>query len=377
MKKGLLALMALFTIVFLVACNGDDDNDTGANESTEAETTADVTEADATEADDNGENNDDTGERVRELVTVVDFAGDTVEVMTNPTVVAIYDFGVLDILYNIGFERTGIETLILPQSGGGFPPSLAYFNDADFVHIGGSLFYVDRDVLDLVQPELVILGARSFGMNAAGDRLEPDDVAAFREETLERYEDTAWIRLGPGREINILDDMEISVNVLSAIFPELADDLQAEFNAILDEVAAVNELASASDSTALFVMMMDATSLSVFHPGSRFNILYDEFGFTAADPEASLEFTDQHGFEARAEYILALNPDIIFVLDRSNNMIGPGAAFDAITSDPIIAETSAAENGNIIALDPTSWYTITGGFGATRQMIADMMIYLD
>ncbi|MCL2559552.1 MAG: ABC transporter substrate-binding protein [Turicibacter sp.] len=355
MKKGLLALLALFALVALVACGNDNSN--GYED----------------EAYENGA----AASGGRELVTITDFEGNTVEVMTNPTVVAIYDFGVLDILYHVGFERTGIETLILPGATGGLPASLSYFDGADFVHNGGTLFYVDRDVLDLVQPELVILGARSFGMNAAGDRLEPGDVEAFREETLERYEDTAWIRLGPGREINILDDMAISVNVLSAIFPDLADDLQAEFDAILDEVAAVNELASASDGAALFVMMMDSDSLSVFHPGSRFNILYDEFGFTAADPEASLEFTDQHGFEARAEYVLALNPDIIFVLDRSNNMIGPGAAFDTLTSDPIIAETSAAQNDAIIALDPTSWYTITGGFGATRQMIADMMNYLD
>jgi len=371
MKKSLLVLMVVFGLIFLAAC---EDASTDTPTESDVVTVNVATEAPDTDTDDDVE---DVTERIRELVTVVDFEGESVEVMTNPTVVAIYDFGVLDILYNVGFERTGIETLILPGSTGGIPASLSYFDGADFVHNGGTLFYVDRDVLDLIQPELVILGARSFGMNAAGDRLDAEDVAEFRNETLERYEDTAWIRLGPGREINILDDMEISVNALSAIFPELADDLQAEFTAILDEVATVNALASQSDSTALFVMMMDATSLSVFHPGSRFNILYDEFGFTAADPEASLEFTDQHGLEARAEAVLALNPDIIFLLDRSNNMIGPGAAFDAITTDPIIAETSAAQNDNIIALDPTSWYTITGGFGATRQMIADMMNYLN
>ena len=354
MKKSLLALVAVLGLFALTACGEDDTAGAG-----------------------NGDSENGEAERVRELVTITDFEGESIEVMTNPSVVAIYDFGVLDILYNVGFERTGIETLILPSSTGGLPQSLSYFDDADFVHQGGSLFYVDRDVLDLIEPELVILGARSFGMDAEGNRLEPEDRDEFRDETVERFDETAWIRLGPGREINILDDMEISVNVLSAIFPELADDLQAEFDEILAEVATVNELASASDSTALFVMMMDETSLSVFHPGSRFNILYDEFGFTAADPEASLEFTDQHGLEARAEGVLALNPDVIFVLDRSNNMIGPGAAFDTITTDPIIAETSAAQNGNIIALDPTSWYTITGGFGATRQMIEDMMIYLD
>ena len=364
MKKVLLGILAVLGLFLLVACDGADATEVQEPSADEV-AVDDHDSTDETAIDGNGD-----------VVTIVDFEGESIEVKTNPTVVAIYDFGVLDILYNIGFERTGIETLIIPNATDGLPASLAYFEDADFVHTGGTLFYVDRDVLDLMQPELVILGARSFGMNAAGERLDDDDRDAFRDETFARYEATTWIRLGPGREINLVDDMVKSAEALALIFPDLADDIHAEVALILSEIDAVYELASASDSTAIFTMMMDATSLSVFNPGSRFNMLYEEFGFTPADPDASLEFTDQHGFDVRAEYLLSIDPDVIFVLDRSNNMIGPGPAFENITSDPIVAQTSAAQNGNIIPLDPTSWYTITGGFGATRQMIADLMVYL-
>lgn len=368
MKKSLFALMVLFGLFFLVACGeGAVEEEGTATETESAIDTGDVADEDTT---------DDSQEAVSETVTVIDFDGQPVEVKTNPTVVAVYDFGVLDILYNIGFERTGIETLIIPSSAGRIPESLSYFDGAEFVHNGGTLFYVDHDVLDLIQPELVILGSRSFGMNAAGDRLGDDDRNAFRDETFERYEDTTWLRLGPGREINLIRDMTVSADALSLIFPELADDIQAELASILEGIEEVYQLASASDSTAAFVMMMDATSISVFNPGSRFNMLYEEFGFTAADQDDTLEFTDQHGYDVRAEYLLSVNPDVIFVLDRSNNMIGPGPAFDNILEDPIIAQTTAAQNGNIIPLDPSSWYTITGGFGAARQMIDDVMVYL-
>jgi iron complex transport system substrate-binding protein len=213
-------------------------------------------------------------------------------------------------------------------------------------------------------------------MNAAGDRLNDDDRDAFRDATLARYEETTWIRLGPGREINLVDDMVKSAEALALIFPDLADDIMTELDEILAGIQEVHTLATEAGSTAIFAMMMDATSLSVFNPGSRFNMLYEEFGFTPADSDAPA-WTDAHGFDARAEYLLSINPDIIFVLDRSNNMVGPGPAFDNILVDPIVAQTTAAQNGNIIALDPTSWYTITGGFGAARQMIADLMEYLD
>lgn len=367
MKKSLFALIALFGLFFLVACGESDVED-------HAPATEEIVDADDTKDE---ETNDDSAEAASETVTIVDFDGESIEVQTNPSVVAIYDFGVLDILYNVGFEKTGIETLIIPNSTGGIPESLSYFDGADFVHNGGSLFYVDHDVLDLIEPELVILGSRAFGMNAAGDRLDDDDRNAFRDETLARYEDTTWIRLGSGREINLVEDMKVSAEALALIFPDLADDIQTELASILAGIEEVNELASTSDATAIFVMMMDATSMSVFNPGSRFNMLYEEFGFTAADPDDTLEFTDQHGYDVRAEYLLSVDPDVIFVLDRSNNMIGPGPAFDNILEDPIIAQTSAAQNGNIIPLDPTSWYTITGGFGAARQMIDDLMIYLE
>ena len=368
MKKGLLVLVAMFGLVLLVACGNDrTDEPTSETDVDETSEVANATDEEETEGAEAGS----------DVVTIVDFEGESIEVRINPTVVAIYDFGVLDILYNVGFERTGIETLIIPASTGGLPDSLSYFDGADFVHNGGTLFYVDHDVLDLIQPELVILGARSFGMNAAGDRLEDDDRNAFRDETFARYEETTWIRLGPGREINLVQDMTKNAEVLGQIFPDLADDIQAELASILAGIEEVYELASASDSTAIFAMMMDATSLSVFNPGSRFNMLYEEFGFTAADPDDELEFTDQHGFDVRAEYLLSVDPDVIFVLDRSNNMIGPGPAFENITSDPIVAQTSAGQNDNIFALDPTSWYTITGGFGAARQMIDDLMMYLD
>ena len=310
------------------------------------------------------------------FVEIVDFNGDTVTVRQNPTVVAIYDFSILDILYSIGFERTGIETLIVPTRET-LPDGLSWFRDngGDVQIIsGGTLFYVDWDVLDLVDPQLVVLGGRSFGMNAAGDRLSAEDTDQFRSETMDRYTDTAFIRLGPNNQVaDILNDMARNVEVLSAIFPDLADDLNAELVNLKAEIDAIHEVVSATDYTALFIMMVDATRMSIFLPESRFGMIYDEFGFTAAG-DALPEWTDQHGFETRTEFILELDPDVIFVLDRSNlaeDVHGPAA--ETFLNDPIIAQTSAFQNGHIYYnLGPAAWYTLNGGFTSMRRMIADV-----
>ena len=57
-------------------------------------------------------------------------------------------------------------------------------------------------------------------------------------------------------------------------------------------------------------MMVDQTTLSVFNPNSRFDMIYEEFGFIPAD-EGAVSWTNQHGFDVRAEYVLE-KPDVIF-----------------------------------------------------------------
>ena len=320
--------------------------------------------------------------RPREIVTITDFNENVVNVRQNPTVVAIYDWGVLDMMYTIGFERFGIETLIIPNPDG-IPGVLSGINNLQDVRVfnGGTLFYVNWDVLDLLQPELIILGARSFGMNAAGDRLSADDNAAFRADTEARYADTAFIRLTiNAQSSDLLNDMRNNAYALAQIWPHMADYLTAEFYEIEAGMAYVNAIAAASGMTAAFLMMTTPTNLSLFLEGSRMGMVFDEFGFIPAVATEDIGlFSDQHGFESRAEFILALDPDIIFLLDRNemNDNIPESAGHAALLADPIIQRTNAFANGHIYALYPQEWYTVVGGFGSARQMIADMMRFVE
>ena len=305
-------------------------------------------------------------------VTVVDFDGNSVLVKQNPKKVAIYDYAILDILNNIGFEKTGIQTLIVPSKET-MPRDLLYFKNQndDVVINGGTLFYVDWDILDLVEPELVILGHRAFGMNADEERLNEEDTAKFRSNTEERYQKTSFVKLTLNEhESDFLADVENNVNVLAAIFPEIADELKEKLQDYKTQISEINKLAEKSDKKALFAMMQDQTTLAVFNPGSRFSMLYEEFGFTPASKE-SVEWTDNHGFNVRAEYVLEVDPDIIFVLDRSA-AIGTGAGVNNFLNDPIIAKTKAAKNNEIYMLSSEAWYLVTGGYTSIEHMISDI-----
>lgn len=237
------------------------------------------------------------------------------------------------------------------------------------------MFYIDWDVLDLIQPELVIIGGRAFGMGPSGERLSSEEVEKYKEETFSRYSDTAFVKLTTNSSDSQLTlDIENNITALSQIFPEVKDVLELKWAKLKADIQDVNEKAKSTGKRALFAMMVDQTTLSVFNPNSRFDMLYEDFGFIPAD-EGAVAWTNQHGFDVRAEYVLEKNPDVIFLLDRSAT-VGSGAGAENFMKDPIIKQTTAAQNGDIYVLTGNAWYTLTGGVTATETMISDLNQFL-
>lgn len=311
-------------------------------------------------------------------VKIIDTTLEEVEAVVNPAAVAIYDYSILDILRSVGFERTGIKTLVVP-SRSTLPEALAYYkSEVPGVRIvsGGSLFFIDWDVLDLAEPQLVILGGRSFGMNASGQRLNAEDAAKYRADTYGRYGGARFVKLSVDAAKSTLDeDILRNVTALGRIFPALKEDLEARYREIKTGMDSVREKARQSGARALFVMTPDPASISVFLPGSRFGMLYNEFGFIPADPAESADFS-AHGAATAAEYILSVNPDVIFLLDRAAT-VGTEAGETNFKNDPSIRQTAAFKNDRIYTLDGDSWYTMTGGIQAAKQMIQDLSRFID
>lgn len=345
MKKSILSLLLVLVMAFaLTACASEEPSET---------------------------DNEDTPV----TVTVTGSDGETASVVQNPKRVAIYDYSILDILNSIGFEKTGIEQLVVPAKES-LPDALSFYKEQgdDKVVSGGTLAYVDWDVLDIVQPELVILGARSFATNAAGESLSAEDKTKYIDDTFERYDGTSFVKLSVNAQNSQLtQDIQNNVAALAEIFPDLKPELEDKLAELMDEVGTLREKAQSSGKTALFCMMVDQTTLSVFNPNSRFDMLYEEFGFAPVDSEAT-SWTDEHGFDVRAEYVLEKNPDVIFLLDRSS-LAGPGAGAENFMNDTIIGQTKAAANGDIYVLDIAAWYTTTGGFSSLETMISDINQY--
>ena len=363
MKKILIAILAATTLFSFASCSEPAADD-------KADATTEAVQGDEVNADDSSQSGEPT------YAAIIDFDGNEVNVKQNPTKVAVYDYAILDILNNIGYESTGIQQLVVPSKDT-LPDALSFYKNLpdDKVVSGGSLFYVDADVLDIVVPDLVVLGGRSFGMNASGERLASEDAAKFKSDTMTRYADTAFAKLSTNSSnSNLTADVEKNVTALGQIFPNVKPALDAKLADIKSQIEAINAVAKASGKKALFCMMVDQTTLSVFNPESRFDMLYEDFGFAPVDSEA-VRWEDSHGFDVRAEYVLEKNPDVIFILDRSAT-VGSGAGADNFMEDPVIKQTNASINGDIYVLTGDAWYTMTGGFTAIETMIADLNQYI-
>ncbi len=124
-------------------------------------------------------------------------------------------------------------------------------------------------------------------------------------------------------------------------------------------------------------MLVTGQEYNALGNGGRASIIMD--GADPAVDEIGMGFTNldadddvNHGDIASMDLILDLNPDYLFVLDK-DTAVGDETPITAeqLMDNDIIAQTTAAQNGNIIYLTPGSnWYLCDGGILAMDAMIA-------
>ena len=79
-----------------------------------------------------------------------------------------------------------------------------------------------------------------------------------------------------------------------------------------------------------------------------------------------------HGDTISFEYIKTLNPNIIFVVDRSQAIGGEPSI--GILDNVLVNSTDAAMNDRIVILDSIAWYIVSGGYQSTLTMINNVSV---
>ena len=288
---------------------------------------------------------DNTASVTTKTITIEHEQG-TTSVPVNPKKVVVLNPATLDTV-----DALGINITAVPQTDASLPPFLSKYESSDYQN-AGSLFEPNYEALSNLQPDLIIAGGRA---NDAYQKL--NEIAPTVSLTIDSH--------------NFLPSLTQRVEQLGQIFEkqQAAEELINQFK---QKVATVKEKATNQGNA--MVILVTGGKMSGYGPGSRFGFIYDELGFAPATTFAS---TGLHGNVINAEFLLTVNPDWLFVIDR-DNAIGRTDSPSAkqLLDNALIHKTNAWKYNHIVYLDSASIY-IAGGIQTYNILLDQVSDALD
>ena len=319
----------------LAACGSDEETtkestDNGATEET-TNGTETATETSAYPMTVSSLTTDRTSEEGAETV----FEDVTFDAM--PEKVIVLDTGFLDTL-----DALGVEGIVgVAKGSSGLPEHLAKKYESEEYANLGTLKDIDLEAVAALEPDAIFISGRQ---------------TSFYEELKEITPNVVFIG---SDNADYIDGVKESIDLGAKIFGK--EEKGEELKATLDEkVAEVAEKAAGYENA--LVTMYNEKKISGFDNGedSRFAYVYNDFGFkpVTEDIEAS-----SHGSDFSYESILAVNPEVLLIVDRTASDV---ETIKAEVENDIIKQTRAYKEGNIVYLDGTTWYF--GSLGATTEV---------
>ncbi|MDR7871157.1 MAG: siderophore ABC transporter substrate-binding protein [Tissierellaceae bacterium] len=274
------------------------------------------------------------GEESKNTITIEHELGKTT-LEKQPERIVVFDYGILDALDKIDAQVVGLPKATLPNY-------LEKYKSEEYTD-AGTLKEPNFETIFETNPDLIIISTRQVDLY--------EEFAAIAP--------TVYLTVDGG---DYLGSFRNNMEVLGKIFDK-EDFFAEEVQKIDDTVSALNEQASNMKETALFLMVNEG-NLSVYGPGSRYGMLYNEFGLKPADEKIE---SGTHGQKVSFEYIVDVNPDYLFVMDRAD--VTGGESSSDILDNELIESTNAFKNGNINYLDAHIWYVSSGGITGTMRMV--------
>ncbi len=262
------------------------------------------------------------------------FAKDTINIQTfngevavpqNPAKTAVLTVGVLENLHLLG-----VENIAVPNTT--FIPALnkAYENAPK---VGG--FKPDVEALIKYQPEVIIVGPRASRFMG-----KLNDIALTINLSI-KYD-------------NFLDNAKANMLTLGKIYDKeaLAQLIVNRIDAKFNEVKQLTKYKGKA-----LVIMTTGGKMAAFGDKSRFAWVYKEMGFV---PAVVMKDDNPHGMPISNEFLKETNPDWLLVFDRDAAIGKAGKSAQELLNNPLVAETNAGKNDQILYLDPANYISIFG-----------------
>ena len=347
MKNMISLLLVLVMALSLAACGTTNDepaNVGGNNETTGSSETTNAPETTVPE------------ETKPETITIQALNGNKemadIEVPYDPQRIAILDMPALDIVDALGLgERIVGSAKVTIEYLTQYNP-----DDSNGAILNlGSVKTADMEQVAICEPDIIFIGGRLSSMYAELEAIAP------------------VVYLAVDYEKGVVESTRYNAQTIASIFGKEAE-VDAMFDGFQPRIDALNAVLNGRN---ILLAMYNNNAMSIMDTQSQLNILAAELGGSNLGETVGEVEKATHGEDASWETIVNLNPEYIFVLDRST---ATGAADEGILGarevieNDLIKELSCYKDGKIVYFiqHANVWYTSTGGVQALDTMLADL-----
>ena len=325
LKRPLWTAMAtaLAAAISVAGCSSPESNDSEPADAQTENKTADHAE--------NVANND----AVSAHTITIDTARDNVDLAINPSPLVVYDMTLLQ-------DLAALDVAVDGAPSGLHLNNLHSKTQPEPKEVG-TVFEPDLEALNAMQPQAILVGSRMA---------EKYDALSSIAPTLDMSIDTA----------NIYESSKQRLHDLGALFGKSAQaaKLQDNIDGLIEETKAVTK-----DSGTGLVVMVNGNKMSVYGADSRYGFIHNVVNVPIADDQIK---DGRHGQPISFEYLQKINPDWLFVVDRSAAIGEDSVGAKAVLDNPLVAQTTAWQKDQVVYLSPDSYLA----FGGYYQWMQDL-----
>ncbi len=271
--------------------------------------------------------------------TAIETAAGKVAVPIAPQSVVTFDLAALDTLSALDIAVAGVPAIAPPAYLAGV---------IEGTPTVGTLFEPDFEALAVMAPDFIIAGGRSQSQIEPLSQIAPTVDMTISGESL-------------------LADAQARVEAYGTMFQkeEAAETLLSDLD------AAIKRARTATDNQGnALIVLTNGGKVSAYGEDSRFGWLHSSLGLAEAYPDLNAE---THGEAVSFEFIAEVNPDWIFVVDRSAAIGREGEAAAVTLDNPLVAGTNAGQNDQIVYLDSARLYLVGGGYQSVMGTIDEVV----
>ena len=273
------------------------------------------------------------------------------EVPYDPERIAVLDMAALDIIDSLGLgDRVVGSAKVTIEYLTDYNPDDSNGKIANL----GSVKTADLEQVAICEPEVIFIGGR---LSASYDALS--EIAPV-------------VYLAVDYEKGVLQSTADNAKTIASMFGK-----EAEVDAMVEGFQArIDALKTVVEGKNVLLGMYNNNAMSILGTDSQLSIIGNEMGGINLGDTVGEVDKPAHGDDASWETIINLNPEYMFVLDRSSAVSSEDGVLGAqeVIENDLIKELDVYKNGNIVYFiqHANVWYTSTGGIQALDTMLSDL-----